>query len=176
MKRVLLSLIVFSFFVIQLSAQENSEFEVRENKNQINFVIGYTHIPSAFEDGKEEGPVFVLTIGIDYFRELNEKWVLGFVMDLELGDYSLDFNDDQLDRENAFLVGIIAGYELSEHWGVMAGPAIEFEGNKDLFVFRLTTEYKIDLGESWLLLPSFNYDFKEEYSSWNLSVGVGKKF
>ncbi|KAB1068457.1 hypothetical protein F6U93_07075 [Tamlana haliotis] len=176
MQKLSLSLLVFFVFIIGLSAQESNEAERSETKNQINFVIGYTHIPRAFEDGREEDPVFVPTIGIDYFRELNEKWVLGLVMDLELTDYALEFNGDHLPRENAFLVGVIAGYELSEHWGIMAGPAIEFEDHKDLFVFRLATEYKIDLGESWLLLPSFNYDFKEEYGTWNLSVGVGKKF
>ncbi|MDO6760736.1 hypothetical protein Q4566_11040 [Tamlana sp. 2_MG-2023] len=176
MKNVLLLLIVFFFFLVKLSAQENSEFEVSEEKNQINFVIGYTHIPSAFENGKMEDPVFVPTIGIDYFRKLNEKWVLGAILDLELADYLVEFNRGDLERNKAFLIGAVAGYELSEKWSIMAGPAIEFEDHKNLFVMRLAVEYKIDIGNSWLLLPALNYDFKEEYSSWGLSFGLGKKF
>ncbi|WP_158651334.1 hypothetical protein [Pseudotamlana carrageenivorans] len=58
----------------------------------------------------------------------------------------------------------------------MAGPVIEFEENKNLFVMRLATEYKIDLGESWLLLPTLNFDYKQEYVTWGLSIGLGKRF
>ncbi|WP_067144703.1 hypothetical protein [Pseudotamlana agarivorans] len=171
MKRTILTALFLLLIILHLSAQEGEE-----KRNQVNLVFGYTHIPSAYEEGEKEKAVFVPTIGVDYFRELNEKWVVGAVLDLELANYLVKFNREDLERNRALLIGVLAGYELSEHWGVMAGPAIEFEENKNLFVMRLATEYKIDLGESWLLLPALNFDFKEEYVTWGLSVGLGKRF
>lgn len=171
MKRTILSSLFFLFILLPTLAQEGEG-----QRNQINFVFGYTHIPSAFEEGEYEKDVFVPTIGVDYFRELNEKWVLGAVLDLELANYLVEFSREHLERDSALLIGVLAGYELSEHWGVMAGPVIEFEDNKNLFVMRLALEYKVTLGKSWLLLPAFTVDFKEEYGTWGLSVGLGKRF
>ena len=53
--------------------------------------------------------------------------------------------------------------------------SIEFEKHKNLFVLRASTEYEFELGESWALFPSFNYDFKEEYSTWSINIGVSKR-
>lgn len=147
-----------------------------ELKNQITVVFGYTHIPDAFEEGKLNESVFVPTIGVDYFRELNEKWFIGVVLDLEFGNYLVNFKREELERESAFVVGALAGYEVLENWAFMAGPAIEFEKNKNLFVFRASTEYRFKLENDWAILPSLNYDFKEEYSTWSINVGVAKKF
>jgi len=152
--------------------KENSE----EQKNQITLVLGYTHIPEAFEEGEFNKSVFVPTIGIDYFRELNEKWFIGVVLDLELGNYLIGFNQEELERESALIIGALAGYEILENLSLMAGPGIEFEKNKNLFVFRVGTEYRFPLNNNWSILPSFNYDFKEEYSTWAINIGIAKKF
>ncbi|AUS05739.1 hypothetical protein [Pseudotamlana carrageenivorans] len=87
MKRTILTTLFLLIIILQTSAQEGEE-----KRNQINFVFGYTHIPSAFEEGEFEKEVFVPTIGIDYFRELNEKWAVGAVLDLELANYVVNFN------------------------------------------------------------------------------------
>ncbi|WP_194766773.1 hypothetical protein [Tamlana sp. I1] len=175
MNKVFASLLVFSLFTLSVFAQEENEF-TSEKKNQINFVFGYTHIPSAFEDGDREDPVFVPTIGLDYFRTLNEKWVLGMILDLELANYIVEFNREDLERDKALLVGVLAGYKVIEELTIMAGPGLEFEDHKNLFVMRIGAEYEIELGNSWLLLPSIDFDFKQEYTSYGLNVGIGKKF
>ena len=172
------SLLVIIFLSFNIYAQEEIETEnnEEESKNQLTLVLGYTHIPDAYEEGKLNESVFVPTIGIDYFRELNEKWFVGVVIDLELGNYLVNFNKEELERESALIIGALAGYEILENWSLMVGPAIEFEENKSLFVIRAGTEYRFPLQNNWSILPSFNYDFKEEYSTWSINIGIAKKF
>lgn len=170
-------LLIISLFSFKIYAQDETEKEASEElKNQITVVFGYTHIPSAFEEGKINKSVFVPTIGVDYFRVLNEKWFIGAVLDLELGNYFVNFKREELGRESAFIIGGLVGYEVVNNWALIAGPAIEFEKNKNLFVLRAGTEYRFKLENEWAILPSFNYDFKEEYSTWSINIGIAKKF
>jgi hypothetical protein len=162
--------------IISASAQEETEERNQEKRQTLAFVFGYTHIPAATKDGKKEEAVFVPTIGLDYFYLLNEKWTVGGVFDMELSRYEVAFEDDEITREIAIVLGALVGYEVLPHWGILAGPGIEFEKNKNLFVFRLTTEYTFEIGDDWGLFPSFTYDFKKEYSSYAIGIGIKKRF
>jgi hypothetical protein len=162
-------------FSLPLLAQEDEEKEISK-PHKLAVVLGLTHIPEAFENGLKEKAVYVPTIGLDYFYIIKEKWKLGVALDLELGNYLVDFNREDLSRENAIVTVALAGYEILPRWGILFGPGIEFEKNKNLFILRAGTEYEIETGNNWSLFPSFNYDFKSEYSTWNLSVGVSKRF
>lgn len=169
------------FFICLLSiipalAQEESEEVELDKRNSLAFVFGYTHIPEATKDGKVEEAVFVATIGLDYFYSLNEKWSVGVVFDTELGKYEVDYEDDEISREIAVVLGALVGYEVIPGWGVLAGPGIELEQNKNLFVLRFGTEYTFELGNDWGLFPSFTYDLKKEYSAYALGVGLKKRF
>jgi len=141
-------------------AQESDKEEVSK-PHKIAFVLGYTHIPKAFEDDHEEKAVYVPTLGLDYFYQLSEKWKLGSAVDLELGNYLVGFNREPLSRENAIVTVALAGYEIAPRWGILFGPGWEFEKNKNLFIFRVSAEYEFETGNDWDLFPSFNYDFKE---------------
>lgn len=170
-KNVLFSLLIL--FSVHLMAQE-TEVKEESKPHKIALTFGLTHIPEAFEHGHLEKEVYVPTLGLDYFYQLNEKWNLGVALDLELGVYVVDINSDHVSRENAFLAVALAGYEILPHWGILAGPGIEFEKNINLFIFRTCTEYAFDLGNDWVLFPAFTYDFKEKYSTWALSLGISK--
>ena len=82
-----------------LMAQETDKEEISK-PHKIALVLGYTLIPKAFEDGHEEKSEYVPTLGLDYFYQLCEKWKLGAAVDLELGNYLVDFNRETLSREN----------------------------------------------------------------------------
>lgn len=177
MNKVLAVFLIITFLSFNAYAQGENENESKEGlKNQITFVFGYTHIPDAFEEGKLNESVFVPTIGIDYFRELNEKWFVGVILDLELGNYIVNFEREELKRESAVIIGALAGYEIAKNLALLVGPALEFEKNRNLFVFRAGAEYRFELENNWGILPSFNYDFKEEYSTWSINIGIAKKF
>lgn len=157
-------------------AQEHENVKNKDKIHKVALVFGYTHIPSAFEEGDENRSVFVPTIGIDYFVQFPKGWKLGAVVDLELGNYLVNFNRDDLERERALITGILIGYEFETRWSFSLGPAIEFEKNKNLFVLRSSLEYEFELDEDWGLFPAINYDFKEEYSTWSINLGISKRF
>jgi len=158
---------------MHVMAQESDKEEAKPHK--IALVLGVTHIPDAFEEGQFEKAVYVPTIGMDYFYQLDEKWKLGLAIDLELGNYLVDFNREPLSRENALVTVTLAGFEILSGWGILVGPGMEFEKNKNLFIFRIGTEYEFELGNDWGLFPSLNYDFKKEYSTWDFSIGLSKR-
>jgi len=157
-------------------AQEDMEEREQEKPHALAFVLSYTHIPEATKDGEVEAAVFVPTLGLDYFYNFNEKWLVGAAIDWELGKYEVDYEDDELTREVAVVLGAMLGYEVQPGWAVLAGPGVEFEKNKNLFVFRISTEYTFEMGKDWGLFPSFTYDFKKEYSSYALGIGLKKRF
>lgn len=173
------NIIIFSALVLftSITHAQETNLEAEEHKpHKIALVFGYTHIPSAFEEGNSEASVFVPTIGVDYFYQFENKFKIGAVLDLELSNYLVNFNREDLERERALITGVLVGYEFNEHWSVLLGPAIEFEQNKNLFVFRGSLEYEFELNKGWGVFPAFNYDFKEEYSTWSLNFGISKRF
>ncbi len=157
-------------------AQEKSEESDQEKRHSLAFVFGYTHIPEATKDGKTEEEVFVPTIGLDYFYEFREKWFVGGVLDIELSKYEVDFEGEEISREIAIIFGAMIGHDILPNWAVLVGPGIEFERDKNLLVFRFTTEYNIYIGNNWALSPTFSFDFKKEYSSYALGIGLKKRF
>jgi hypothetical protein len=75
---------------------------------------------------------FCSNIGIDYFVHLDNGWKIGAVLDLELDNYLVKFNRNELNREKALVTGILVGYEFDKYWSFSLGFGIEFEKNKSL--------------------------------------------
>ncbi len=182
MKHVRIIFFICLLSIIPALAQEEreelgeTEVSEQEKRHTLAFVLGYTHIPEATKDGKVEEAVFVATIGLDYLYEFSEKWFVIGAFDTELGKYEVDFEDDEISREIAVVFATLVGYEVIPGWGFVVGPGFEFEKNKNLFVLRFGTDYTFELGNDWGLFPSFTYDFKKEYSSYALGVGLKKRF
>ena len=154
---------------------EQSDGE-HETKYKIVFSLGGTHIPAAFEHGHEEDAVFVPTIGVDFFYHIKHKWSLGLIADIELGDYIVNFGRENLNRENALILTLMTGYEIKPHWEILLGGGIEIERHKNLAVLKAGTEYEFPMANNWNIAPSFFYDFKEEFITWALAIGVSKRF
>jgi hypothetical protein len=93
-----------------------------------------------------------------------------------LDNYLVSFNREELERSKALVTGILVGYEFANRWSFLFGPGVEFEKNKNLFILRASAEYEFELGKYWGLFPSVNYDFKKEYSSYSINIGVSKRF
>lgn len=184
MKRILAVLFIFSssFLIAQEHESEhthksNSTKHAVHGKNFFLFEYGYTHISEAVpHDGhmEEEGH-WVSSFGVDYFRILDEKWRVGIKLDYELGHYIIPVKDD-LKRENVFLAIPTAAYSIVPGWVVYAGPGIEFEEERNLFVVRVGTDYAFDLGSGWELPVGFFLDCKEGYDTYAFTVGIGKFF
>lgn len=174
MKFASLTILLFLFCITQIQAQEMGEEE--ETKHKLVLLFGWTHIPEAIEHGEVLNSDNVPTIGVDYYYKFNSKWQTGVVVDVELGKYAVDFGSEEITRENAIVTGVVAGYTLLKGWSVFAGPGVEFERNKNLFIIRASTEYEFELGKNWGLAPAFSYDFKKEFGTYALGVGLSKSF
>lgn len=174
MKFISLTYLLFLLYIIPIQAQEAGE--EGETKHKLVLLFGLTHIPETIEDGEPLKSEELPTIGVDYYYRLNPKWQIGVVVDVELGEYAVDFGGEDIPRENAVVTGVVAGYRLLKGWSVFAGPGVEFERNKNIFIIRATTEYEFELGKNWGLAPAFSYDFKKEFGTFSLGIGLSKSF
>jgi hypothetical protein len=168
--------IIPSFAQEKLDKEEETEEMEQEKRHSISVIFGYTHIPEAMKNGEIEEAVFLPTIGLDYLYEFRKKWFVGAAFDIEIGKYEVEYEGDELTRELAAVIAGLIGYEVFPGWALLAGPGIELENNKNIFVFRFSTEYTFELGNDWGIYPNFTYDFKKEYSSYELGIGLKKKF
>lgn len=169
-----ISFLLFLLVIMPVLSQENDKEE--QTKHKVVLLLGLTHIPETIEEGESLKSEEIPTIGLDYFYKFNPKWQIGIVVDLELGKYAVDFGGENIPRENAVVTGVVAGYTLLKGWSVFAGPGVEFESNRNLYIFRATTEYEFELGNNWGLSPALSFDFKKEYSTYSFGVGLSKMF
>jgi hypothetical protein len=169
-----ISILLFLLVITPAISQEDNEEE--QAKHMVVILFGLTHIPETNEDGEVLKSENIPTIGMDYFYKFNPKWSLGLVVDLELGEYAVDFGGENIPRENAVVTGVAVGYNLFKGWSIFAGPGVEFERNKNLFIIRAATEYEFELENNWGLSPALSFDFKKEYSTYSFGVGLSKKF
>ena len=169
-----ISFLLFLLVITPAISQEDNEEE--QTKHRVAFLFGLTHIPRTIENGEMLKSEELPTIGIDYFYILNQKWHIGVVLDLELGKYAVDFDGENIPRENALVTGLVAVYRIYKGWSIFTGPGVEFEKNKNIFIIRAGMEYEFELGKNWGLAPAFSYDFKKEYSAYSLGFALSKRF
>ncbi len=151
---------------------EHQEFK----RHSVLLEFGYTHIPDGFEEVEGDQVIWVPTFGLAYGYHFNHKWGVGLTVNLETAKYLIKFNDEDLTRENVLIIAAVATYELLPNWGVFVGPGIEIEQHHNFAVFRFGTEYIFPLKKNWIITPILTFDHKVEYTSWELSVGIGKRF
>ncbi|MFD1294624.1 hypothetical protein ACFQ5N_12335 [Lutibacter holmesii] len=158
-------------------SHNEEEHTISHGKNKIAIDYGIDHIKEGFEHGdvNEEEGHWVSSIGIDYYREISEKWEVGVKLDIQLGHYIIPHKDN-LERENAFLVLAVGAYEVLPKWGVFAGAGMEFEKNENLAVVRVGTEYSFHVAQDWSIPVGFFWDIKEGYNVYAFTVGIAKHF
>jgi len=174
MEKTILTLLLILIYITSLGAQEMEREE--EIKHSVALVVGFTHVPRTIEEGETLNSQNLTTIGADYYYHFNQKWKLGVVVDIELGKYAVEFEGEELKRENAFITGLVVGYHILKRWSVYTGPGVEFERNKNIFILRTSTGYEFEIGKNWAIAPVLSYDFKKEYGSYSFGIGVDKKF
>lgn len=149
--------------------------EGEEPKNVLLLSFGYTHIPSGAElEAADTKSFFVPAIGIDYGHIVGKRWEIGIMLDIELDHYLIV--KKELERENAFIAVAGVAYNPVGHLYVFGGVGVEIEKNQNLFVLRLGTEYAIHLSDHWALAPAFYFDWKEDYDTYALSLGLRYSF
>ncbi|KXX70199.1 hypothetical protein [Flammeovirga sp. SJP92] len=160
--------------------QEEENFK----RHKLAIYMGYTYIPQAIPT--HEG-LLVPTFGLDYTFRISEKWAVGLINDIEIAQYMVEVKNgsghedhghlEALEREYAYVGSLVVFYSPWEGWNIGAGPGIEIERNKNLFVGKFIFEKEFKLHDGWELSPNFQYDIKEKlYDTWTFGVSIGKRF
>lgn len=176
---LIISAVLGMLFTWPVQAQDQHEEKHAEHKNMIAAKFGYTHVPSGSElHHSESNGFYVPTFGLDYGRVINTKrgkrFELGLMLDWELDHYII--TEKELERERAFIaVGGLA-FNPVAHLVLFMGAGIEIEQNKNLFVWRSGIDYNFRVGKKWAIVPTFNFDWKEDYGSYSIAVGAKYMF
>lgn len=167
-------------------SHEEHEHTISHGKNMIVIDYGHDHIKKGVEHGEfDEGEFdeseghWVSSIGIDYFREISEKWEVGTKLDFQFGHYTIPGDipgEDEIERENAFLALAVGMYKIYPKWAVYAGAGVEFEESENLAVLRLGTDYSFHIADGWAIPVGFFWDIKDGYDVYAFTVGIAKHF
>jgi len=161
--------LILLFIMVNVTGQEQ-----KEQKHLLGAGLGFTFVPlgDQLEDTDARG-VFTPTVGIDYFYNFHPRWGAGFMSALELNHYVV--TDDQVERENAMIFTVVGLFSATNYLDFFVGGGIEVEQHDDLAVLRLGTQYSIDVGKHWALVPKLCFDFKENYNTWSLALSFARR-
>ena len=179
------TLLLFMFVLLpnaltgQEHQQENETHDSAEHtfkKHRLAAEFGYAHIPDGYEEEPGDQSVWVPTVGIEYLYRFNHKWAAGATVSMETGNYLIEINREDLDRENVLIIAAVADYEILPRWAVFGGGGIEIERHKNFGLIRLGTAYNFPLKNNWDISPVITFDHKVDYYTYELVVSIGKSF
>jgi hypothetical protein len=185
MKKIALVSLVTLFAVSNslLGQEHHQENETHQSENHNEFKrhrlaveFGYTHIPDGYEEEEGDQSVWVPSFGIEYLYRFSHKWGAALTVNMETGNYLIEFQKEDLERENVLIIAAVAVYEVVPRWAVFAGPGIEIEKHHHFGLIRLGTDYEIPLKNNWDITPTFTLDHKIDYYSYEFVIAIGKKF
>jgi hypothetical protein len=162
--------LILLFTMVNMAAQQ----EEPHQKHMLGANFGFTFIPLGSKTGTSDARgVFTKTVGIDYFYHFHPRWGAGFMGAYEIDHYVV--TDDQVEVENAVILTLVGMYSATRHLDFFLGGGIVVEQNDNLAVLRLGTQYSIDVGKHWALVPKLHFDFKENYNTWSFAVSFARR-
>ncbi len=183
MKEFVFTLLIFAAFSGNLSGQEHpQENETHDRaehsfkKHRLAAEFGYAHIPDGYEEEPGDLSVWVPTVGIEYLYRFNHKWAGGLTVSMETGNYLIEVNREDLDRENVLIIAAVADYEIVPRWAVFGGGGMEIERHRNFGLLRVGTAYNFPLKNNWDISPIVTFDYKIEYYTYELVISIGKSF
>jgi pectate lyase len=163
--------LILLFTMVNMAAQQENELN---QKHMLGANFGFTFVPMGSRTGTSDARgVFTKTVGIDYFYHFHPRWGAGFMGAYEIDHYVV--TDDQVEVENAVILTLVGMYSATRHLDFFLGGGIVVEQNDNLAVLRLGTQYSIDVGKHWALVPKLHFDFKENYNTWSFAVSFARR-
>ena len=163
--------LILLFTMVNMAAQQENELN---QKHMLGANFGFTFVPMGSRTGTSDARgVFTKTVGIDYFYHFHPRWGAGFMGAYEIDHYVV--TDDQVEVENAVILTLVGMFSATRHLDFFLGGGIVVEQNDNLAVLRLGTQYSIDVGKHWALVPKLHFDFKENYNTWSFAVSFARK-
>lgn len=176
-RRWTVAMALLAFISAPAAAQEHEEHEPLK-RHKLALFVGYTWVPTGDpHEGDSKGTVIAPTVGIDYSFWISHRVGVGLTNELELTTYVVETSDGTtLPREYAYVGAVVGIYEAARGLGLYAGPGIELEKHENFYVLKVGAEYTFAVAHGWATSVAFAYDFKDEYDSWALGLGVARRF
>ena len=147
--------------------------------HRIAVFSGFALIQGAVNEEGKTVPRAIPVIGLDYEYFFNHKWGIGLFNDLEIANYVIPFEEnDVLKREYAFVTALVGLYEPIQGLTFFAGPGYEFETHKNFALIKVGLEVAKTFDDGWSAGFATSFDFKEVNSALSIGLtvvkGVGK--
>jgi len=160
----------------QHSSIQSTENEHEESHWRMALLIGHTLVP---EEHAGEN-FFIPSWGLDLEYWMNHNWALGLHSDLEIETFVVlrdNGEEEALERVTPLVLTLDALYKPWKGLVLQIGPGIEIEKEENFSLIRAGIEYEFELNEEWDLSPTIFYDTRfDEYHTWSVALGVGRKF
>jgi hypothetical protein len=141
---------------------------------RIAALIGHTFVPA----GQSQEHLVIPSWGLDLEYWFNERWGIGLHNDLEIQEFIIEQeNDELLERDYPLVLTLDALYKPWKGLVFQVGAGYEIEKTEDFFLARVGIEYEFEIGNHWDVSPMFFYDYRfEANDTWSFGLGIGKRF
>ena len=145
--------------------------------HEIEGFVGSTHVPNGAHDGSD-ATLILPNIGLNYKYWFDEKFAIGWYNNIVVMTYTVNSDDHQdLDRKYPITTTLVGIFKPWKNLSFYAGPGLEFDKNKSLFVVRFGLDYGFLLSNDWYITPRFVFDnLGGDIQAYTLGVGNSKRF
>lgn len=162
---------------ILLSGLQSSASGADTTKHSLNYLSGVSVIPNAVTNTSNGRRVnFIKVIGAGYQYQINKKWGVLAMGELQTESYMVTQNNEIRLRENIFMLLGGFSYELLPHLEVYAGAGAEVERNFTVPLLQIGVEYHLHIANNWYVSPELSYDLSEIQQSITGAFKFTRKF
>ncbi len=168
---------VFAGVLLGQNSSENESTEQIESKNLLGLFLGNTVV--------YQTNIHLPTVGVEYVRELNYRWGIGAIAEVEIGYEVLDDKTSSApatlyERKTAVLFQPAVFCRIYKGLIASFGYGLEFENTEhetELGLFKLGLEYRLCMkNPKWYVLPSLSWDHTSRYDGVVYGVLFAYKF
>ncbi len=138
-------------------------------------MMANSHVPSMIGGNREVSVIPTWGFDVDYY--FHRRWSTALQGDVKIQSFEVEDGATVLKRTNPFALTLALHYHALRHWSFYAGPGIELESHKNLFLVKTGTEYSFEINENFEIALNLIYENKSEvYDSWTFGVAFNKVF
>ena len=170
-------MVIACFFVSSLGTVNAQETEEVSNVPQLRgaVVMGYSHIPHAFEGTKTVAIIPSWGLDLDYV--FHPKWAVALQTDIKLQSFEVEDKDQVvLVRNYPISFAVVGAYKVLPRWRLFFGPGIEYEQSRSLWIFKLGAEYAFEISEEFEIGVGLMYENRQDlYDGWTFGVSFNRR-
>lgn len=172
MKKTFLFLLLIATSWLSSYAQEGTEAFRPSLRGAI--MMANSHVPTANTNGKDV--VIIPTWGFDVNYQFHRRWSTGLQAEIKLQSFEVEDGESELQRTDPLALAAVIQYHTLKHWSFYTGPGIELEKSRNLFLFKLGTEYGFEISETFEISLNLVYENKQDiYDAWTFGIAFNKK-